>query len=67
MPESDEARCTDNTDDLHGFGVFSYDTRENAVHYDFYAPKYDGMQDMSGFNDPYEMTKATIERLGQPG
>ena len=25
VPASDEARCTANTEDLHGFGVFSYD------------------------------------------
>ena len=43
VPVSDEARCTENTEDLHGFGVFSYDTRENEVHYDHYAAKYDGM------------------------
>lgn len=43
VPVSDEARCTENTEDLHGFGVFSYDTRENEVHYDYYAAKYDGM------------------------
>ena len=37
------------------------------MHYNSYAAKYDGMQEMSGFNDPYEIAKATLEKLGQPG
>ena len=47
--------------------MFSYDTQENAVHYDHYAAKYDGMQEMSGFNDPYEIAKVTVDRLGGIG
>ena len=60
-------RCTENSVDLHEFGVFSYDQTANAAHYNVYAAKYDGMQEMSGFNDPYEIAKTTIEKLGQPG
>ena len=37
------------------------------THYNSYAAKYDGMQEMSGFNDPYEMAKTAVARLAQPG
>ena len=63
-PTSDKGRCEENTEDLHGFGIFSYKQEENRTHYDSYAAKYDGMQDMSGFNDPYELAKTAVEKLG---
>lgn len=63
-PKSDVDRCHTNSDDLHGFGVFSYDQQENATHYNSYAQKYDGMQEMSGFNDPFEIVKQTVSKLG---
>ena len=37
------------------------------MHYNNFATKYDGMQEMTGFNDPYEIAKTTVEKLGQPG
>lgn len=37
------------------------------MHYNLFATKYDGMQDMTGYNDPYEIAKTTVEKLGQPG
>ena len=36
-------------------------------HYNHYSSKYDGMQEMSGFNDPFEIAKVTVEKLGQEG
>jgi len=42
-PTSDLGKCTEITEDLHGFGVFSYDTKENVGHYNSYAAKYDTM------------------------
>ena len=66
-PTHDLARCEANTEDLYGFGVFSQSQQENVVHYDHYAAKYDGMQEMSGFNDPYWLTKVAIEKLATPG
>ena len=66
-PVSNVERLTEMEEDVHKFGVFSFDQRENAVHYDQYAAKYDGMQVNSGFNDPYEIVKTTVEHLAQPG
>ena len=63
-PTSDINKCEESKDDLHNFGVFSKSTEENAVHYNSFAAKYDGMQEISGFNDPYEIAKVTLEKLG---
>ncbi len=66
-PTSNIDWLNQNTDDIHNFGVFSTDTAQNAIHYDNFAAKYDGMQDNSGFNDPFELTKALVQKLAQPG
>ena len=57
------ARCHQNEELIHAFGVFSFDQRENAVHYDKYSSEYDNMQSMTGFNDPYEIVKACCDQL----
>lgn len=49
---------------IHAFGVFSFDQKENAVHYDKYSTEYDNMQTMTGFNDPYELVKVCHNLLG---
>ena len=40
------------------------DPRANVARYGEYAAKYDGLQQVTGFNDPYEIAKTTIEKLG---
>lgn len=66
-PSSDLNRLTENAADIQAFDVFPAETQENSVHYNAYAAKYDRFQDMSGYNDPYEMVRIAIEKLGQPG
>jgi len=60
-PKADLARCYQNEEIIHAFGVFSFDQRENAIHYDKYSTEYDNMQSMTGFNDPYEIVKVSLE------
>ena len=60
-PKSDIDRCHQWTEDIHDFGVFTFEQKRNAEHYDFYSGKYDAMQEMTGFNDPYELVKLMIE------
>ena len=47
---------------IHSFGVFSYDQHENAEHYNKYSKEYDSIQEMTGFNDPFELVKVLLDR-----
>ena len=62
-PKANLERCYQNEELIHAFGVFSFDQKENAEHYDKYSTEYDNMQTMTGFNDPYELVKVCHELL----
>lgn len=66
-PTPDATRCTEETEAFHALGVFSTKQEDNRTLYDTMAVKYDTLQEMSGFNDPYELAKTAVEKLGQPG
>ena len=63
-PKADMARCHQNEALIHAFGVFSFDQKENEVHYDKFSSEYDNMQTMTGFNDPHEIVKVCVNELG---
>lgn len=42
-PKANMQRCYQNEELIHAFGVFSFDQKENAVHYDKYSTEYDNM------------------------
>lgn len=48
-------------------GGFTMDPSENSAHYNAHAYVYDQLQAASGFNDPFELAKTAVEKLGQPG
>ena len=50
--------CQQNEGDIRGFGDnLCKDVQTNNVLYDQYAAKYDKIQDVTGFNDPFEIVK----------
>ena len=66
-PKANIDRCHEHTETIHAFGKFVFDQKEVSLHYDKYADMYDAMQEMTGFNDPYELVKIAMEKLGGEG
>ena len=69
-PTANEHQLLENEAELEGYageGAFSADAQANSLHYNNYAAKYDTFHKVTGFNDPFEIAKTTIEKLGQPG
>ena len=65
-PVADLKTCEAHSEAIHSFGVFSQDQKENSIHYDKYSNLYDTMQKATGFNDPFELAKCLVEKVGLP-
>jgi hypothetical protein len=62
-PVAQMDKCNANSEIIHDFGVFDFDQKVVAVHYDKYSGDYDSIQTMTGFNDPFVIAKCLVRLL----